>query len=61
MPPTDYPMRVKGPPGEVVHVSAVAPDELRTRAVNCTTQQGGISPEAPTETRGASCVDPGPT
>ena len=48
-------VRVKGPPGEVVHVSAVAPGSLTIVTVSCTIPQGGVS-KATFAAVGASCV-----
>ena len=35
--------RVKGPPGEKVHVSAVAPNSLKILEVECVIPQGGVA------------------
>ena len=48
-------VRVKGPPGEVVHVSAVAPGSLTIVTVSCTIEQGGVS-KATFAAAGAGCV-----
>jgi len=48
-------VRVKGPPEEIVQVSAVAPGSLTIETVACTIPQGGVAIAMFTKA-GSSCV-----